>query len=271
MWSHLTFWPDSSLAMLYTLAVASLMAHTICLCSSKKKNEEMTDLADPVMMTAVEAPVIKSKESIERSPAPIQLLEVSTPLINRERKGSNKELLEIVGVVAVTRGGGRNPPKFPKKRRNIHHNDDSDKTELTIYERRKKNKTESGSKPSSLLTQANVLEVEETAQSPQKTQSYIEEDAGKALNAERVKEKQNLFETVREWFEEQCTQHQLKDSNLETQSSPRRAKGKAHGIKFINEEKTAQEELPPDKTILSPGSTNVIKEPAEVSLYLSKK
>ncbi|CAJ0595934.1 unnamed protein product [Cylicocyclus nassatus] len=263
MWSHVTFWPSASLVAVYTLAVAPLIAQTVCLCLSRKKDEETTDLTEPVMMTAVMTPTVKSKESIEHNPAPTQLLSVSTPLMNNGSKVHRKELLEILGVVAVTTGGGRDPPKFPKKRRNIFHNDDSE-AEETIYERRKKNKTESGSKLCSLVAQTKDLEVENTAQSPQKTQSYIEEDAGKIFNAERAKEKQSLFETVREWIEEQCTQHQLRDSNLETQSSPRRSKGRIHGITLINEKETAQEELPPDKTVRSPILTKASKESAEI-------
>ncbi|EYC10803.1 hypothetical protein Y032_0053g2301 [Ancylostoma ceylanicum] len=259
MWWHATDWANLfKLVLQYALVLYVLAIQTITFCTSEKKEPSSKDVSkeDAQVMTtqaficirfpmktgqhgmnfslegrtALNACVsaasamrlapsyIIETHAQETSPMASQGLDISLKTAykateSRDQRGSAEDA-----------GGAteKAPPKrvFPKRRKPNDPSEDTEVgTEHTIYERRAK------------VRQRDILEVEPTqrvlAHSPSAPKP---EELAKALlkiQASEKKEK-SMLDTMRQWFEEQVTQQQRRESaRSDTQaSSPRRRKSK---------------------------------------------
>ncbi|VDM65263.1 unnamed protein product, partial [Strongylus vulgaris] len=185
------------------------------------------------------------------SPATSSGVDISNQSVGKEYKEQSKELRETSEEVVANVGEGRDAPKrvFPKRRKNRNKDEDSVKTEHTIYERRKK-----AQRGSTIIN------------SPQKTQSCID-DLEKAVEAPEIEGKRkSLFDSVREWFEEQCTQRQNGEA-LNTQSSSSFKKSKSKALFSCEGGPSAKHKLLSEKTARSPSASIIInKESLEVNV-----
>ncbi|KAL6732743.1 hypothetical protein Aduo_003467 [Ancylostoma duodenale] len=228
-WSATGDWPNLlQLVLQYTLVVYMIVIQTITFCTSEKKEPSSKEASkeskdDVQVMTAI-APAKESKETPmkevkeerekeETSPLTSQGLDISIKTAIATESKDQRGSAEDAGPTEKA------PPKrvFPRRRRLEATEETEVGTEHTIYERRAK------------VRQRDMLEVEPTqrvlSHSPPAPKP---EELAKALlkiQAADKKEK-SMVDKMREWFEEQVTQHtqqQIRDAQV---SSPRRRKSK---------------------------------------------